>query len=69
MIFDSNLGSDLKHSKKDGVFRVDVKLYFKFRIKCRLGDIIGGYTTGNIKCGLEVPFGSNGTKVMNAFED
>ncbi|XP_004497665.1 NDR1/HIN1-like protein 3 [Cicer arietinum] len=66
VVFDQNMGSDFERDKKDGIFRIDVKLYFTIRF--RLGDFIGGYTKGNIKCGLDVPFGSNGTKVFNVFE-
>lgn len=66
VVFDRDQVSDFERNKKDGVFRIDVKLYFKMRF--RLGDFIGGTNKGNIKCRLDVPFGANGTKVINAFE-
>ncbi|XP_058768262.1 NDR1/HIN1-like protein 10 [Vicia villosa] len=66
MVFDHDQVSDFERDKNDGVFHFDVKLYFTMRF--RLGDYIFPYTKGNIKCGLDVPFGSNGTKLINAFE-
>ncbi|KAL5067598.1 hypothetical protein RYX36_018485 [Vicia faba] len=66
VVFDHDQVSDFERDKNDGVFRIDVKLYFTMRF--RLGDFIFPYTKGNIKCGIDVPFGSNGTKLMNAFE-
>ncbi|XP_058748269.1 NDR1/HIN1-like protein 3 [Vicia villosa] len=66
MVFDHDQVSDFERDKNDGVFRIDVKLYFTMRF--RLGDYIFPYTKGNIKCGVDVPFASNGIKVMNAFE-
>ncbi|GAU44219.1 hypothetical protein TSUD_399830 [Trifolium subterraneum] len=68
VVFDSDQISDFERDKKYGVFHIDLKLYFRIRVK--LGDVTGDDDTkGNIKCGLDVPFGSNnGTKVMNTFE-
>ncbi|PNX81865.1 hypothetical protein L195_g037890 [Trifolium pratense] len=68
VVFDHDQVSNIERDKKVGVFHIDVKLYFRIRFK--LGDITGDDDTkGNIKCGLDVPFGSNnGTKVMDAFE-
>ncbi|CAI8602394.1 unnamed protein product [Vicia faba] len=66
VVFDHDQVSDFERDKNYGVFRIDVKLYFTMRF--RLGDFIFPYTKGNIKCGIDVPFGSIGTKLMNAFE-
>lgn len=62
ILLDQDQVYDFEHDKKDGVFRIDVKLYFTIRF--RLGDFIPGDTKGNIKCKLAVPFGSN----VNGFE-
>lgn len=66
VVFDRDQVSDFGRDKNDGGFRIDVKLYFKMRFV--LDDFYGGHSKGNIKCGLYVPFGSNGTKVVNAFQ-
>jgi hypothetical protein len=66
VVFDHDQVSDFERDKKDGVFHIDMKLYFEMRF--RLGDYIGPSTKGNIKCRLIVPFVANGTKVMKAFE-
>jgi hypothetical protein len=68
MVFDHDKVSGFERDKKDEVFQIDVKLYYRIRFK--LGDFtFNDDIKGNIKCGLDVPFGSiNGTNVMNAFE-
>ncbi|XP_058767684.1 NDR1/HIN1-like protein 10 [Vicia villosa] len=66
VVFDHDQVSDFEHDKKEGVFHIDVKLYTNMRF--RLGDFIFGDNKSNIKCGIDVPFGSNGTKLLNAFE-
>lgn len=65
IVFDDDQVSDFERDKRDGVFHIYVKLYFRMRF--RLGDFIFGTTKGNIKCKLEIPFGSKGTNVA-AFE-
>ncbi|CAJ2672810.1 unnamed protein product [Trifolium pratense] len=68
VVFDHDQISDIERDKKDGVFYIDVKLYFSVRFKV-WGFVDEDDFKGNIKCGLDVPFGSNnGTKFMNAFE-
>jgi hypothetical protein len=62
MIFDHDQVYNFECDKKDGVFRIDVKLYIWIRFK--LGDFTHtDDIKGNIKCGLDVPFGciNNGT--------
>ncbi|CAI8602393.1 unnamed protein product [Vicia faba] len=66
VVFDRDQASDFIRDKKNRVFRIDVKLYFKLRFV--LDDFYVGHSKGNIKCGLYVPFDSNGTKVINAFQ-
>ncbi|XP_058786353.1 NDR1/HIN1-like protein 10 [Vicia villosa] len=66
VVFDRDQVSGFEHDKKDGVFLIEVKLYFKIRFV--LDGFNVGHNKGNIKCGLYVPFGSNGTKVINAFK-
>ncbi|XP_058748307.1 NDR1/HIN1-like protein 10 [Vicia villosa] len=66
MAFDHDQVSDFQRDKNDGVFHFDVKLYFTMRF--RLGNFIFPDIKGNIKCGIDVPFASNGTKLMNSFE-
>ncbi|KAJ1384776.1 Late embryogenesis abundant protein [Sesbania bispinosa] len=65
MVLDRDQISDLERDERDGVFDIDVKLYF--RIRFRLGDFIGGDMKPKAKCALKVPFRSNGT-AMTAFE-
>lgn len=66
IVFDHDQVSDFERDKRDGVFHIDVKLYFTMRF--RLGDYIFGTTKGNIKCKLEVSFRSNKGTNVAAFE-
>ncbi|CAL5207457.1 unnamed protein product [Lathyrus oleraceus] len=66
VFFDHDQVSDYERDVKEKVFHIDVKLYFRMRF--RLGDFIFPDIKGNMKCGLDVPFASNGTKLVNAFE-
>ncbi|CAK8571329.1 unnamed protein product [Lathyrus sativus] len=66
VVFDHDQVSKFESDEKKKIFHIDVKL--NFTIRFRLGDYIFPYIKGNIKCGIDVPFGSNGTKLMNAFE-
>ncbi|RDX66468.1 NDR1/HIN1-like protein 10, partial [Mucuna pruriens] len=56
--FDRDQAKDFDEDKKNGVFDINVRLYFIIRF--RLGDVIGSDTKAKAKCELEIPFGSEG---------
>ncbi|KAK7278727.1 hypothetical protein RJT34_23763 [Clitoria ternatea] len=61
MVLDHQQVSEFDEDKRNGVFRIDLKLYFTIRF--RLGDFIGGDMKPKAKCKLEVPSVSNGSTV------
>ncbi|KAK7345237.1 hypothetical protein VNO77_15830 [Canavalia gladiata] len=62
IVLDHNRASDLEEDKRSGIFHIDVRLYFTIRF--RLGDFIwNSDIKPKAKCGLKIPFSSNGTTV------